>query len=504
MFNAHVSESFERPSRHVMDIPVWLDTLVCQLLEKKPEHRPYDAAMVAKVLEDIEQKVADQRSAGVDAAIARTPDRGRKRPADETDRAAARTLRGAVSKRKLRKKAVPLVNRSWFRAMLLAAGLAGVAGALFWFTLPAGEDEMYRRAKAAVDSNDPDQALEATEHYLTRFAGRDNIPRLGEVKDWNRGLWVQKREQQLHNRFISKLNLAPDDDGQKLAFQAFKRENAGELDDAAQTWRELEDKFKGTAEPEPAVYSWVAQKKLADLKSLSNRFGQLQVILDQEHAFNPPDRKTELVGAAKGSFEAMRLEAFGDSTAARDRWERVREEHVRDKDLAQRIWVVLAADHSRWLRATITVPKDKEKGERLVLLQKRLDEADAVPPMADPNDLKHALSIYRDLRDLYGSDPDPAVTALRTRRNNDYKESSGANGGEIDARDRWPVHDCAGLVAERHSSARERQIPGGVNSPARALERSAANHRLLPGATAHASSTLTAIGTSISWVRGAH
>ena len=37
MFLMHVKRKFERPSRLVMDIPAWLDTLVCQLLEKKPE-----------------------------------------------------------------------------------------------------------------------------------------------------------------------------------------------------------------------------------------------------------------------------------------------------------------------------------------------------------------------------------------------------------------------------------------------------------------------------------
>src|SRR5439155_972950 len=74
MFHAHVYGTFERPSRLVLDIPVWLDTLVCQLLEKKPEHRPFDAAMVEKVLGEVEEKVAVQRSAGVEVVTARRID----------------------------------------------------------------------------------------------------------------------------------------------------------------------------------------------------------------------------------------------------------------------------------------------------------------------------------------------------------------------------------------------------------------------------------------------
>ena len=43
MFMQHVQGTFERPSRLVLDLPVWMDTLICQLLEKKPEQRPFDA-----------------------------------------------------------------------------------------------------------------------------------------------------------------------------------------------------------------------------------------------------------------------------------------------------------------------------------------------------------------------------------------------------------------------------------------------------------------------------
>jgi tRNA A-37 threonylcarbamoyl transferase component Bud32 len=411
MFNAHVYKSFERPSRTVMDIPVWLDTLVCQLLEKKPEHRPYDAAMVAKVLDEVEQKVADLRSAGVDAATARTTDRGSKRPADETDRAAARTLRGAVAKKKVRKKTVPLGERKWVQAVMLLAGLGGLASALYFFTRPKDEAEMYRRAKAAVESHDPDQAIEATERYLSRF-GSEEGRQVNEVRDWNRAAWTQRREQQLYNRFAGKLNLPPEDDGQKLAFQAFKRENAGELKEAEQLWRDLEDKYKGSAEPEPAVYAWVAHKKLVDLAANVGREKQLQAALDREHSLGQPDRKDELIGLARPALEAFRFEQFGDLTTARDRWERIRTENLKETNPADRGWVVLAAYHAAQMRGLISIPREKEKEERLKLLQNCFDKASAIPATADPSDLKQAVSIYRDLRDLYGNDPDPTVNAF--------------------------------------------------------------------------------------------
>src|SRR5207248_1928243 len=84
MFMLHVQGTFERPSRLVLDIPVWLDNLICQLLEKKPEQRPRDAAMVAETLSRIKEKVEAQRSAGEDISKAR----GGRPLLDDQDKAA--------------------------------------------------------------------------------------------------------------------------------------------------------------------------------------------------------------------------------------------------------------------------------------------------------------------------------------------------------------------------------------------------------------------------------
>src|SRR5438270_10809305 len=65
MFNQHLKGTFERPSRIILDIPIWLDTLICQLLEKDPDKRPFSAALVSESLGMVKQKVEAQVSAGV-------------------------------------------------------------------------------------------------------------------------------------------------------------------------------------------------------------------------------------------------------------------------------------------------------------------------------------------------------------------------------------------------------------------------------------------------------
>jgi serine/threonine protein kinase len=91
MFMQHVKGKFERPSRLVLDMPIWLDTLVCQLMEKDPERRPFDAAMVGESLARISEKVAVQQAAGIDAVRTKNKDKPPEAATvDAEDRDAAR------------------------------------------------------------------------------------------------------------------------------------------------------------------------------------------------------------------------------------------------------------------------------------------------------------------------------------------------------------------------------------------------------------------------------
>ncbi len=58
MFLKHVNEPAPRVRGQpgCLDVPQALDTLVHQLMDKRPDHRPVDAAMVVKALTEIEQK----------------------------------------------------------------------------------------------------------------------------------------------------------------------------------------------------------------------------------------------------------------------------------------------------------------------------------------------------------------------------------------------------------------------------------------------------------------
>lgn len=162
MFMKHVNEPPPRPSRLVTDIPIWLDTLVLQMLEKKPEHRPMNAEMVVKALDEVIEKAGKGHSAAVDAVTARAVDRRVQTSLpDDTDREAARTLRSAMGKKKFKKKATgtPFFRKVWF-AVIAAPFLLAVFGLLFWLLIrPPSADDLY--AKAERKMQDPATYAEA-------------------------------------------------------------------------------------------------------------------------------------------------------------------------------------------------------------------------------------------------------------------------------------------------------------------------------------------------------
>jgi serine/threonine-protein kinase len=409
MFQAHVFAEFERPSRFVMDIPVWLDTLVCQLLEKKPEHRPFDATMVAKVLDEVEQKVADQRSAGVDAATARAMDRGLKRPADETDRDAARTLRSAVGKKKLRKKVLPWAQRKWVQAVMLSSALVGLAAVVYAMTRPPSADKLFRAVRAAVEAKDSSAAMDAVARYQRYYGNRDD-DETKLIRAWDQALRTERREAQLHNRIYGKLKSKPEGDVEKLAYQAIEKEDEGDVRGAAQDWKKLESKVEDAGTAESAVYGWVAQKKLIDLAAMSQWERKLAESLDYEHTLKQVGPKPDPGPVEQLCVDALRFEQFGDLPAARDHWEAIRDKHL--KTLDDRGWAILAAVHARALKSVAISGAEKEREFRDKLLADRIAEADAVPHTADPKDRSRALSICRDVVALYDSDADLRMKAF--------------------------------------------------------------------------------------------
>src|SRR6185436_10992334 len=96
LLEKHRSEEAPRVASLVFDCPMWLDSLVSQLLEKDPASRPIDALAVAAALTEIKEKMA--AGAGVAGVAATGQPSALARP---DDRAA---LQAAVGRKKKKKQ----------------------------------------------------------------------------------------------------------------------------------------------------------------------------------------------------------------------------------------------------------------------------------------------------------------------------------------------------------------------------------------------------------------
>jgi eukaryotic-like serine/threonine-protein kinase len=264
MFLQHVNGTFERPGRLVLDIPVWLDTLVCQLLEKKPEQRPRDAEMVSQVLGSIAEKVTAQQSAGVDAAKKRMGDRsqGDARP-DQDEKQTARLLLDGKFRVKRRKKVIPVYQRKWFQALTLSGLLVLALGGLVWGVMPPGPDKVYAKIVELTQIYDPDTADDALKQinlFKSRFP---DDARLADVIERENVLQEKELYQQLSSTLHARRRLGKEVDAKNraedLAYQAIHYEDFGDFYTAREWWT------KAAAESEQGPLARLAEKRLDGL-----------------------------------------------------------------------------------------------------------------------------------------------------------------------------------------------------------------------------------------------
>jgi serine/threonine protein kinase len=354
MFMLHNQGTFERPSRLVLDIPIWLDTLVCQLMEKKPEQRPFNAEAVGKALEQIEERVTAQKSAGIEAAKARRIDRTGLEPGmDRIDKEAARTL---LKKKKKKKGAIPFYRRTWFRAVVLGSGLVGVVLALMLFLQPPSAESLLQRTQDLLKQGSPKDARQSMREFLQLYPHHAEA---AKVRQWADNLDLERREAQMHNR--RNAGMDADSKGEELAQQALRDEDLGKLEEARAGWLELK-KHKDKDDEDERAWGLVAEKYYKELLAVDDLAGLLRMRIERELKTTGTFTREER-GATKEedlAVKATRDEMLGRKDAAKMNWQELKqavaEERSRplssEEDRMKRRWYLLAAGKLRKLEAS--------------------------------------------------------------------------------------------------------------------------------------------------------
>jgi len=346
MFLLHTTATFERPSRWVLEIPVWFDTLICELLEKDPKRRPESAAAVAQALGKIKEKMLTQTSAGMEAATKRRVDRSAhdiKLSADDKD--VARTLLG--KKKKI--KSEPFYRQNWFTITALA-GLAGLIGLAIWFLFIKAPDAdgLYASAQRLMKSTEFDDRKQARRGPIEDFFRyHPDHSKAAEMARWRDQVDAEICDYHLKKRHAGKPGGAwiADSDMEKTAFDALDDEELGKLSEARKRWQELLS-LKDERTPERRQWGLLGEKYLRELDAVDELGRQLQRKINEERTF---EKKAE----SDNKEEALALSALRDETGderdkARSQWDELKEQAGRQPEL--RRWYLLAAKKSRDLK----------------------------------------------------------------------------------------------------------------------------------------------------------
>jgi len=415
MFLKHVNEDAPRIGKQVSELPPKLESLILQLMEKDKEDRPIDAAWVIRMLNEIEEDAYTRKSAGLLAATSKRQDRSRNLDGsklDESDRDAARALRGK-KKKKRREETTPLIERTWVKATGLLLALALLVGGAYFALRPSSPEKL----AAAIDSAaTPEAKLEAAQTYLEKYGERP-----GELTDKAAAAFregkVREREVQLTNRF-GKMMAKPfendDPEAYRTAWEALEFERAGNLAQAEERWRTVKNRFAEDGkrpfalkadELAKARWGWVADKRLADINNARKELAAVRKDIDDTRR-NDLAFTVDAVSPKGLATRALRLEDIGDRDRAGREWSNLADQMEPETD--KREWYLLAAQQRA--RASLGKSPDDPLTYRANLIDAYLTQAGTIAAsikIGDPDENKKRKDVRvmcREVIDLYEAD----------------------------------------------------------------------------------------------------
>jgi serine/threonine-protein kinase len=426
MFLAHVHGTFERPSRLVLDIPIWLDTLVCQLLEKDPMKRPFDAGMVSQALEQVAEKVAAGRSAGVDVAKARVVDRDRLQVTsiDANDKKVARTLLSSLRKGRRKRRGKPFYEKGWFQALGIIALLGALGSVLYTVFRTPSADVLLRQAQKGMQSMSFEERLQARQGPVARFLRHykedENWP---QVRQWADDVDVQWTWQGLRNR---RKIFEEEDEAEAKMRRALALEEGGRLEEAKEQWQALV-KYKEREEAKERGKGLLAERRIQAMQSVEGRHEKLQQALLQARsrgeALEPPDDAERLAS------EALLYEDFKDIARAHGTWSNLM--HRYEKQLDQGTLVLLASKRVQELKDQL--PSEKEEAAiRRDAVQQKLKEATdraSQDPLTARGLCQNIITLYERDKD---NDPEMAKLVVSAQKQKEALTPKTGDGARAD------------------------------------------------------------------------
>lgn len=297
MLFGHLNAAPPRVREFAIDCPIWLDELIDRLLSKDPEDRYFDALAVQVALEEVKQKIAEQES------FVKQTLQGATTAAATVEGKALKQLVSGKSKRKKKRKQVPLYERAWFLALCLVAVIAATTWALW----PPGEAELYAEAAALMKSDDDTDWIVARDDFLLPLVERfPDGKHADEARRWLDKIELHQIELQAENRV--RRNQQPRNEAERLLMDAIESESDDKII-AIGKYHSMVKLVSG--DPRTEAYGKIARARAARMESQIGSDEKVKLVLaalrraEQEEAAGR-------VGKARGIWNGV-VDTYGDS-----------------------------------------------------------------------------------------------------------------------------------------------------------------------------------------------
>ena len=286
-----------------LDCPVWLSTLVAQMLEKEPLKRPYSMAAVVMALNQARSRAAGGVSVAEHVASGFNPLQLK------GDRTEAEKVLGRKKKKKKQTFDNPLPGIINGTALLIVLLLVLVAGVI-WVSRPLDEKTLRQRAEAMLLGADLSTMNTAKDQYLTPLV--DRFPD-GPNAQWAREQIDTIETLDLERRITNAIRFRRDmktESEQKLA-EAIKTENNGDSEAALKQYQAIITLMDD--DPESKYSILLAKLRIERLEKQAANPDDLETKLSDKLSEAEAAIKNNKPNEARKIWESI-IHLYGDNT----------------------------------------------------------------------------------------------------------------------------------------------------------------------------------------------
>jgi serine/threonine-protein kinase len=257
LLHKHRFGQFDQPIRLVPELPHELNDVICQLLEKDPDRRPADAAVLHRQLDSFRRRY-QYRQAHADLPTTLQP-----LPGQLNSREGPATLMSRLMRHELEKSQRGGPIQQFFnRPLVLWTLFLLTVGILVWTFWPLSSETKYQRGMAQMSSDDPAVWTAAWEKYLQPLYDREpENPHREELQRLHQRYEQYQADQRAaHEAEQAARHAALTSEAHWFYLEGLRRRQAKDEEGARKVWQALIDAFAEV----PGEGPWVrlAQQEL--------------------------------------------------------------------------------------------------------------------------------------------------------------------------------------------------------------------------------------------------